>query len=47
MKSYDVILVKGEMEWSYNVNTLEEVKNLIDWAIEHGQEVKSIKGRKR
>lgn len=48
MKYYDVILIdKRGQEHFYQADNLQRVKELIDWAIEKDQQIKSIKGRKR
>ena len=48
MKFYDVILIDTNgREYSYQVFTLQAVKDLIDIAIEKDQQIKSIKGCKK
>ena len=48
MKYYDVILIdKYGIEHFYVADDLLRVKELIDFAIEKGQSIKSIKRRKR
>ena len=46
-KYYEICLIKNDIEWYYAKNSLKELKELIDWAIEHNQEIKYIKGKVR
>jgi len=44
-KYYDVCLTKDGIEWFYTAETTLRVQELVNWAIEHNQEIKYIKGR--
>lgn len=46
-KYYDVCLTKDGIEWFYTAETTLRVQELVNWAIEHNQEIKYIKGRVR
>ena len=46
-KYYDVCLTKNGIEWFYTAETTLRVQELVNWAIEHNQEIKYIKGRVR
>lgn len=46
-KYYDVCLTKDGLEWFYTAETTLRVQELVNWAIEHNQEIKYIKGRVR